>query len=258
LIEMRKLYSLNAPYDGLGQQFRLTPLEEWGANYSAFVTGIDSREDYERLFSGYDEGKYHRALLHSLYGQSSKILVLGAGNGLSDYDFYTAYPDKEISLSDISDGVLRKISPFYGFRAMKIDSRNITLPDGSHDLVYTLASEYFFSDSDYLRMLSEAARVLKPGGHLLVSTVCLEEPRKATLKGSVLGVISERPLLWVLVNKLRGINLKWTGYIRSLDDHAGVLSRVDGLKLERVELDYGSTGGKLKSTAFLLRKRYGS
>ncbi|MBI1911075.1 MAG: class I SAM-dependent methyltransferase [Deltaproteobacteria bacterium] len=255
---MRKLYSVNAPYDGLGQQFRLTPFEEWSVNHKSFVDKIGSREEYEMQYAGHKEGRYHRTSLHELYNDSHNVLVLGAGNGFSDFDFYTRYQNNKIILSDVSDSVLQKISGYYGFKAMKIDSRIIDLPDSSQDLVYSLASEYFFDDRDYERMLSEVARVLRAGRPCLISTVCLDEPfDDFSVKGCLLRFLSERPFLWVLLNKLRGINnLKWTGYRRSLEDHYRVFKKVGALRLERIEFDYEDT--RLKSTAFLfIKERYG-
>ena len=54
------------------------------------------------------------------------------------------------------------------------DALNLPFPDGSFDLVYSLSSiEHFGGRAEVRRAAGEMARVVRPGGHLVIVTECL-------------------------------------------------------------------------------------
>jgi SAM-dependent methyltransferase len=57
---------------------------------------------------------------------------------------------------------------------MWMDARELSFPDGSFDVVFTLSSiEHFGSPADIAQAAREIGRVLKPGGHAVIVTECL-------------------------------------------------------------------------------------
>ena len=61
---------------------------------------------------------------------------------------------------------------------VQADARELPLPDNSFDAVLLIATvHHFFAKADRLKVLSEAKRVLKPGGHLYLTVWNLNRPK---------------------------------------------------------------------------------
>ena len=59
-----------------------------------------------------------------------------------------------------------------------VNALNLEFPDASFDIVYSLSSiEHFGGPKEIRKAAREMSRVLKPGGHLVIVTECLIEPR---------------------------------------------------------------------------------
>jgi SAM-dependent methyltransferase len=59
-----------------------------------------------------------------------------------------------------------------------MDARRLDLPDAAFDAVFSLSSiEHFGGPGDIARAAREMARVVRPGGHVVVVTECLFAPR---------------------------------------------------------------------------------
>lgn len=90
----------------------------------------------------------------------------GAGQGLG----YLAQHARSVTGGDISAEVMSRAQATYGDAiALKIfDATLIPWPDGSFDAVLLFEAIYYLPDAD--AFVSEARRVLRPGGHLLIVT----------------------------------------------------------------------------------------
>ena len=105
----------------------------------------------------------------------AKVLELGCGSGA----LWSACPERipagwSITLSDFSSGMLdsawRKLVTLgRGFKFEQIDAQTIPYPDETFDLV--IANHMLYHVPDRAKALAEIRRVLKPGGHLVATTV---------------------------------------------------------------------------------------
>jgi ubiquinone/menaquinone biosynthesis C-methylase UbiE len=109
-----------------------------------------------------------------------RMLEIGCGSGQAVVAFLKRYPDAEIVATDLSDVQIKKARKRLGSVGAENvtfqveDACNLTFPDGSFDLVYSLASIKHWPDQD--KGLREAYRVVKPGGSLMVLEVDREAP----------------------------------------------------------------------------------
>jgi SAM-dependent methyltransferase len=108
---------------------------------------------------------YFRAL-RQYVPENSHILDIGCGGGIR----YLAQKGDVVGL-DLSAASLRKVTDFYRL-AVQVDALKMPFPDATFDIV---TSCYFF---EHLRpqekraLLTEAHRVLKPGGRLILMFDC--------------------------------------------------------------------------------------
>jgi len=102
-----------------------------------------------------------RAAKELLEGVTGRVLDLGSGPGVLDAAL--SMDGTEIIPLDISPAMLASAGP----RAVAGDALSIPLRDGSVDAVVALGLSTYVRDLD--RLLREAARVLVPGGRLVIS-----------------------------------------------------------------------------------------
>lgn len=105
----------------------------------------------------------------------AKVLELGCGSGA----LWSACPERipagwSITLSDFSAGMLDSawrnlVTLGRGFKFEQIDAQAIPYPDETFDLV--IANHMLYHVPDRPKALAEIQRVLKPGGHLVATTV---------------------------------------------------------------------------------------
>lgn len=257
---MIKLYSQYAPFSSFKEQLSVTPQAEFDTNYMRDRKLFQTKDDYERLVASLEHRQYHKRLLHSLYEKSKNVLVIAAGNGLAEHEFFSKYgKDRQIVLSDISIKMLEPLSEFYGIEVKRIDSRSICYPDNQFDLVYAFSAEYFFNDTEYLKMLSEMLRVTKPEGSVMFSSACtygfgsraFVKPYWALYKTATFC-----PIVYVLLNKIiRGRTVKWTGYRRTINEHCRIFSKLKDAKLAQMDFHWEGGLKDPRSVAFLLEKK---
>jgi SAM-dependent methyltransferase len=98
-----------------------------------------------------------RVVATDVYGQGSFAGNEASPSMLEDPRAHAPFPYREDHLE-----------------VMWMDGRELTFPDASFDIVFTLSSiEHFGSPGDIARSAGEIGRVLKPGGHAVVVTECL-------------------------------------------------------------------------------------
>ncbi len=115
--------------------------------------------------------------------QPSCWLDLGSGTGYFSRALAAAFPEADGLALDIAEGMLRHARPQGGARHFVTgDAERLPLRDGSVDLIYSsLALQWC---EDFAVVLSEARRVLRPGGILAFTSLCsgtLQELRDSWL-----------------------------------------------------------------------------
>ena len=255
---MRRIYSPNAPFKTFWEQTHICAFDEYETNWVKAAAQIDSKED---LIKHLRRARIpHLSVLSRLYSESESILVLGAGDGLNEINFLEKYPEKEIILSDISTAFLSKMAEFYPIKALKIDSRDIDQPSSHFDFVYAMAAETFFDDAEFLQMLKEMTRILKPGGQMLISSAAVDIPillsqrLSSRLNRALTSFLP--PVPWVLANRwLLNRKIKLVGYARTTNDFFRLFSKIPDLKLRSLNLEYKEERDhELHSIAFVFSK----
>lgn len=91
-------------------------------------------------------------------------VACGSGQGLG----YLARGAKSVKGGDISNDVLAPARAYYGsdIRIDTLDAMNLPYADGSADVVLMFEALYYVPEAG--KFFAEAARILRPGGHLLV------------------------------------------------------------------------------------------
>lgn len=107
------------------------------------------------------------------FGENSKILELGSGNGDLWQNKTDSLPSgAHLTLSDFSDGMVRILNEKYGGRenidCMQINAQNIPFADNSFDVIIANSMLYHVPDLD--KAVSEIHRILKIGGTFYAST----------------------------------------------------------------------------------------
>jgi ubiquinone/menaquinone biosynthesis C-methylase UbiE len=136
------------------------------------MTRLDNEQYYDRFSGGYEDARfkrYHRFLdeselrLAGPYCEGRRILEVGCGTGLI-LEPLSKIADKAIGL-DLSAGMLRRARE----RGLKVVQGSVTalpFPDNSFDCVVSF--KVLAHIEHIQKALSECARVLKPGGHLVL------------------------------------------------------------------------------------------
>ena len=122
----------------------------------------------ERFFDSAEFEEVCRLLGQRITGL--EILDLGAGTGIASYAFarsgaqsvYSLEPDE----SDIGRGAINQLVDGMSIEPLAGFGEAIPLPDQSVDIVY--GRQVLHHTSDLRQVMHECARVLKPGGRLLI------------------------------------------------------------------------------------------
>jgi ubiquinone/menaquinone biosynthesis C-methylase UbiE len=107
--------------------------------------------------------------------ENAKILELGCGHGLLWKENIDRIPAGwNITLSDLSSGMLdaawrNLVVSGRAFQFKEIDAQSIPFQNGTFDVV--LANHMLYHVPDRAKAIAEIKRVLKPGGHLIATTV---------------------------------------------------------------------------------------
>jgi ubiquinone/menaquinone biosynthesis C-methylase UbiE len=107
--------------------------------------------------------------------ENARILELGCGHGLLWKENISRIPDGwNITLSDLSSGMLdaawrNLVVSGRAFQFKEIDAQSIPFEDEAFDAV--IANHMLYHVPDRPQAIEEIKRVLKPGGHLIATTV---------------------------------------------------------------------------------------
>ncbi len=138
---------------------------------------LSARAALHERFSTNPTGWLRWVFDHIPFPGSGRILELGAATG----GLWSANADRlpaglAATISDLSPGMVEQarenLGPLLaGAEFRLLDAENIDCPDESFDLV--IANHMLYHVDDLDRALGEIRRVLRPGGHLVATTVGL-------------------------------------------------------------------------------------
>jgi SAM-dependent methyltransferase len=163
-----------------------------------------SREQLERLC--------HRYYWASEYCEARDVLevAVGSGPGLR----YLAGKARSVKAGDYSPEVLARARKHIGddIELKVFDAQQMPYPDQSFDVVLLFEALYYIPSA--ARFVAEAHRVLRPGGHLLITTANkdLYDFNPSPFSTAYHGVVELRDLL-----RADGFEPLFFGYLRSSD-----------------------------------------
>ena len=131
----------------------------------------------------------------------SRVLMVGAGTGL-DLDFLPSNVD--ITAIDVTSAMLKQLERRAAARGRSVttqvmDARQLAFPDSSFDAVVMHLIVAVMPQPE--RGMSEAVRVLKPGGRLAIFDKFLGDEERPSLKRRLLNVLA-KPLFSDLNRRL--------------------------------------------------------
>lgn len=149
---------------------RLTSQDDSIAEQYKNAINLNTRISLHDQYSVNPQGWFSWLYQNMELKKAMRILELGCGNGrLWDHTAFDIR-NREVFLSDISDGMIEEVKKIYGkqFNCLAINAERIPFKDGYFQVV--IANHVLFYLSDLTKGLSEIYRVLTPDGTLYCST----------------------------------------------------------------------------------------
>lgn len=129
---------------------------------------------YDRRFKNYLEGTLSVALDFMKLTGSEKILDVACGTGELEIRIFKQFPNQSIVGVDVSEDMLRQAAEKIGVQKNLIlkaaDSRELPFNDNQFDIVVTCSAFHYMREPE--KVLKEFARVLKPGGRVILLDWC--------------------------------------------------------------------------------------
>lgn len=125
-------------------------------------------DDFDNWMSMYDVGQRVKLIQKLLPVNSKEMSCLEVGCGTGKVSEKILPLVKDLTVSDISGLLSKKVGTRLGVSFLEQDACKLKSETGSFDLV--VSSECIEHTPDPKQALSEMARVLKPGGHLVVTS----------------------------------------------------------------------------------------
>ena len=154
-----------------------------------------------------DYARKRDAVIAAVAGRDQQVLDLGGGMGRMSIPLSRHH---YVTLTDISTQMLELARPHSSERLLlrQADGRELPFEDGSFD--YVLSIDVLPHIPDPERLLAEARRVLRPGGHLLIDVTnsipwwTLAYPR----------YVGRHPRRWLQVWQAGGVLPEWRTRVR--------------------------------------------
>lgn len=172
-----------------------------------FRSHYDSGVEKDRLLQGSSNLEFERTkriLLRYLPRKPSTVVDVGGGPGR--YSFWLAKKGYTVHLVDVMPLHIRQAREFQrksgtGLASISLeDARQLDFPDRSADVVLLFGPLYHLvREGERLRALSEARRVLKPGGLLFAAAI---SRFTSALDGSLRGFIHDSQFMKIIKEDL--------------------------------------------------------
>lgn len=121
-----------------------------------------------------------RSLAHLPQQGAARVLISGAGTGL---DFPFLPPCHDYTAIDLTDAMLTRAKPrMSGLQMQMVRGDSMALPFAKHSFDYVVLHLIIAVVPQPQRCLAEAARVLKPGGRILLFDKFLHRGQRAWLR----------------------------------------------------------------------------
>ncbi len=124
----------------------------------------DEHEDFYRTGLGKEVLDAEVELLLDLLPEEGRVLSIGCGIGVHEAALRERRPAMELTCSDLQDEMLRSAPS--DLDLVRADMTVLPFPDGTYDAVYEITALVFVNDPE--KALSEMARVIRPGGRLVL------------------------------------------------------------------------------------------
>ncbi len=203
----------------------------------------DPQKEWDRLKTKHPYEKYITIRMMDRYIRSGDT-ILDIGGGPGHYSIHYAKQGHAVTLLDLSDGNVRfakKKARQYGVKITAVQGDALDLsrfPDGSFDTVFLMGPLYhLMSEESRIRAITEAKRVLKPGGYLFSSFILM-------FGGVIYGLReSQETILWPDEQVFYDIAAKdeslafdafTYAYMTTVRDAKALLASVPGLTTETV------------------------
>ena len=157
-------------WDKIIELIKLSSIKEEVINHYINAKNLETRITLHDTFSINKQGWFPWLFEQIDFSTVYRLLELGCGNGkLWQYNFYNLR-NREIFLSDISNGMLEKVKQNLGndYNYLNIDCQNIPFKNNYFDTI--IANHVIFYLKNPHLGLSEITRVLKKSGTFYCST----------------------------------------------------------------------------------------
>jgi SAM-dependent methyltransferase len=136
------------------------------AEYDALATVYDQR------WSGYIEASTAATLRRVPLDAGERLLDVGCGTGLLLARLIGRSPFRELTGVDLSPGMVARARGRLpaSVRLLVGDAETLPFPAGSFDVIVSVSSFHYWPSP--ARGLEELRRVLRPGGHLILTDWC--------------------------------------------------------------------------------------
>lgn len=123
---------------------------------------------FDEWMSSYDVDQRISLIKESIPADASRMACLEVGCGTGKISEALAPLVGSLTVSDISEKLAQEVGDRLGANWLQQDACKLDIPDESYDLV--VSSECIEHTPDPKRALTEMARVLKPGGSVIVTS----------------------------------------------------------------------------------------
>ncbi len=127
----------------------------------------DEHEDFYSTSLGQEVLDAEVELLLDLLPEEGRVLSIGCGIGVHEAALREHRPAMDLTCSDIQDEMLRSAPS--DLHRVQADMTVLPFPDGTFDAVFEITALVFVHDPE--KALNEMARVMRPGGLLVLLTL---------------------------------------------------------------------------------------